>query len=135
MKPVLMVEGVACKVLEMDYNQEGKVYRVKAIVNGQVTNLRETDDDSYPNRYDITNNLVYQNRYDELFEEMNKLREETSNKMKLLALEYIREDTIGQKVLLKQQFEAIEQRCIALEMALDKVTEYMYKEVLKWKNI
>jgi len=131
MKPVLMVEGVACKVLEMDYNQEGKVYRVKAIVNGQVTNLRETDDDSYPNRYDITNNLVYQNRYDELFEEMNKLREETSNKMKLLALEYIREDTIGQKVLLKQQFEAIEQRCIALEMALDKVTEYMYKEVLK----
>jgi len=131
MKPVLMVEGVACKVLEMDYNQEGKVYRVKAIVNGQVTNLRETDDDSYPNRYDITNNLVYQNRYDELFEEMNKLREETSNKMKLLALEYIREDTIGQKVLLKQQFEAIEQRCIALEMALDKVVEYMYKDVLK----
>jgi len=131
MKPVLMVEGVACKVLEMDYNHEGKVYRVKAIVNGQVTNLRETDDDSYPNRYDITNNLVYQNRYDELFEEMNKLREETSNKMKLLALEYIREDTIGQKVLLKQQFEAIEQRCIALEMALDKVVEYMYKDVLK----
>jgi len=131
MKPVLMVEGVACKVLEMDYNQEGKVYRVKAIVNGQVTNLRETDDDSYPNRYDITNNLVYQNRYDELFEEMNKLREETSNKMKLLALEYIREDTIGQKVLLKQQFEAIEQRNIALEAALDKVAEYMYKDVLK----
>ena len=131
MKPVLIVEGVACKVLEMDYNQEGKVYRVKAIVNGQVTNLRETDDDSYPNRYDITNNLVYQNRYDELFEEMNKLREETSNKMKLLALEYIREDTIGQKVLLKQQFEAIEQRNIALEAALDKVAEYMYKDVLK----
>ena len=131
MKPVLMVKGVACKVLEMDYNQEGKVYRVKAIVNGQVTNLRETDDDSYPNRYDITNNLVYQNRYDELFEDMNKLREETSNKMKLLALEYIREDVPYQKVLLKQQFEAIEQRCIALEMALDKVTEYMYKEVLK----
>ena len=131
MKPVLMVEGVACKVLEMDYNQEGKVYRVKAIVNGQVTNLRETDDDSYPNRYDITNNLVYQNRYDELFEDINKLREETSNKMKLLALDYIREYVPYQKVLLKQQFEAIEQRCIALEMALDKVTEYMYKEVLK----
>ena len=131
MKPVLMVEGVACKVLEMDYNQEGKVYRVKAIVNGQVTNLRETDDDSYPNRYDITNNLVYQNRYDELFEDINKLREETSNKMKLLALDYIREYVTYQKVLLKQQFEAIEQRCIALEMALDKVTEYMYKEVLK----
>jgi len=135
MKPVLIVEGVACKVLEMDYNQEGKVYRVKAIVNGQVTNLRETDDDSYPNRYDITNNLVYQNRYDELFEDINKLREETSNKMKLLALDYIREYVPYQKVLLKQQFEAIEQRCIALEMALDKVTEYMYKEVLKWKNI
>jgi len=131
MKPVLIVEGVACKVLEMDYNQEGKVYRVKAIVNGQVTNLRETDDDSYPNRYDITNNLVYQNRYDELFEDINKLREETSNKMKLLALDYIREYVPYQKVLLKQQFEAIEQRCIALEMALDKVTEYMYKEVLK----
>ena len=131
MKPVLIVEGVACKVLEMDYNQEGKVYRVKAIVNGQVTNLRETDDDSYPNRYDITNNLVYQNRYDELFEDINKLREETLNKMKLLALDYIREYVPYQKVLLKQQFEAIEQRCIALEMALDKVTEYMYKEVLK----
>ena len=110
MKPVLMVEGVACKVLEMDYNQEGKVYRVKAIVNGQVTNLRETDDDSYPNRYDITNNLVYQNRYDELFEDMNKLLEEESNRMKLLALEYIREDSIGHKILLKQRFEAVEQR-------------------------
>ena len=131
MKPVLMVKGVACKVLEMDYNQEGKVYRVKAIVNGQVTNLRETDDDSYPNRYDITNNLVYQNRYDELFDSMNSLREEENNKMKLLALEYIREDAIGQKVLLKQQFEAVEQRCIALEIALDKVAEYMYKDVLK----
>jgi len=131
MKPVLMVKGVACKVLEMDYNQEGKVYRVKAIVNGQVTNLRETDDDSYPNRYDITNNLVYQNRYDELFDSMNSLREEENNKMKLLALEYIREDAIGQKVLLKQQFEAVEQRCIALEIALDKVAEYMYKDVIK----
>ena len=131
MKPVLMVEGVACKVLEMDYNQEGKVYRVKAIVNGQVTNLRETDDDSYPNRYDITNNLVYQNRYDELFEDMNKLLEEESNRMKLLALEHIREDSIGHKILLKQKFEAVEQRCVALEMALDKVAEYMYKDVLK----
>ena len=131
MKPVLMVEGVACKVLEMDYNQEGKVYRVKAIVNGQIINLRETDDDSYPNRYEINKNLVYQNRYDELFEEMNNLREEESNKMKLLALEYIREDVPYQKVLLKQKFEAIEQRLIALEMALDKVAEYMYKDVLK----
>ena len=131
MKPVLMVEGVACKVLEMDYNQEGKVYRVKAIVNGQVINLRETNDDSYPNRYEINKNLVYQNRYDELFEEMNNLREEESNKMKLLALEYIREDVPYQKVLLKQKFEAIEQRLIALEMALDKVAEYMYKDVLK----
>ena len=131
MKPVLMVKGVACKVLEMDYNQEGKVYRVKAIVNGQVTNLRETDDDSYPNRYDITNNLVYQNRYDELFDSMNSLREEENNKMKLLALEYIREDVPYQKVLLKQKFEAVEQRLIALEMALDKVAEYMYKDVLK----
>ena len=131
MKPVLMVEGVACKVLEMDYNQEGKVYRVKAIINGQVTNLRETNDDSYPNRYEINKNLVYQNRYDELFEEMNNLREEESNKMKLLALEYIREDVPYQKVLLKQKFEAIEQRLIALEMALDKVAEYMYKDVLK----
>ena len=131
MKPVLMVEGVACKVLEMDYNQEGKVYRVKAIVNGQIINLRETDDDSYPNRYEINENLVYQNRYDELFEEMNNLREEESNKMKLLALEYIREDIPYQKVLLKQKFEAIEQRLIALEMALDKVAEYMYKDVLK----
>ena len=131
MKPVLMVEGVACKVLEMDYNQEGKVYRVKAIVNGQDINLRETEDDSYPNRYDITNNLVYQNRYDELFEEMNNLREEESNKMKLLALEYIREEVPYQKVLLKQKFQAIEQRLIALEMALDKVAEYMYKDVLK----
>ena len=131
MKPVLMVEGVACKVLEMDYNQEGKVYRVKAIVNGQIINLRETDDDSYPNRYEINENLVYQNRYDELFEEMNNLREEESNKMKLLALEYIREEVPYQKVLLKQKFEAIEQRLIALEMALDKVAEYMYKDVLK----
>ena len=131
MKPVLMVEGVACKVLEMDYNQEGKVYRVKAIVNGQVINLRETNDDSYPNRYEINKNLVYQNRYDELFEEMNNLREEESNKMKLLALEYIREEVPYQKVLLKQKFEAVEQRLIALEMALDKVTEYMYKDVLK----
>ena len=131
MKPVLMVEGVACKVLEMDYNQEGKVYRVKAIVNGQVINLRETNDDSYPNRYDINENLVYQNRYDELFDSMNSLREEENNKMKLLALEYIREDAIGQKVLLKQQFEAVEQRCIALEIALDKVAEYMYKDVIK----
>ena len=131
MKPVLIVEGVACKVLEMDYNQEGKVYRVKAIINGQVTNLRETNDDSYPNRYDINENLVYQNRYDELFEEMNNLREEESNKMKLLALEYIREEVPYQKVLLKQKFEAIEQRLIALEMALDKVAEYMYKDVLK----
>ena len=131
MKPVLMVEGVACKVLEMDYNQEGKVYRVKAIVNGQITNLRETDDDSYPNRYEINKNLFYQNRYDELFEEMNNLREEESNKMKLLALEYIREEVPYQKVLLKQKFEAIEQRLIALEMALDKVAEYMYKDVLK----
>ena len=131
MKPVLMVEGVACKVLEMDYNQEGNVYRVKAIINGQVTNLRETNDDSYPNRYDINKNLVYQNRYDELFEEMNNLREEESNKMKLLALEYIREEVPYQKVLLKQKFEAVEQRLIALEMALDKVAEYMYKDVLK----
>ena len=131
MKPVLMVEGVACKVLEMDYNQEGKVYRVKAIVNGQVINLRETNDDSYPNRYEINKNLFYQNRYDELFEEMNNLREEESNKMKLLALEYIREEVPYQKVLLKQKFEAIEQRLIALEMALDKVAEYMYKDVLK----
>ena len=131
MKPVLMVEGVACKVLEMDYNQEGKVYRVKAIVNGQIINLRETDDDSYPNRYEINENLVYQNRYDELFEEMNNLREEESNKMKLLALEYIREEVPYQKVLLKQKFEAVEQRLIALEMALDKVAEYMYKDVLK----
>ena len=131
MKPVLMVEGVACKVLEMDYNQEGKVYRVKAIVNGQVINLRETNDDSYPNRYEINKNLVYQNRYDELFEEMNNLREEESNKMKLLALEYIREEVPYQKVLLKQKFEAVEQRLIALEMALDKVAEHMYKDVLK----
>ena len=135
MKPVLIVEGVACKVLEMDYNQDGNVYRVKAIVNGQIINLRETDDDSYPNRYEINKNLVYQNRYDELFEEMNNLREEESNKMKLLALEYIREEVPYQKVLLKQKFEAIEQRLIALEMALDKVAEYMYKDVLKWLNI
>jgi len=136
MKPVLMVEGVACKVLEMDYNQNGDVYRVKAIIDGQVTNLRETKDDSYPNRYEINKNLVYQNRYDELFEDMNKLLEEESNRMKLLALEYIREDSmredsIGHKILLKQKFEAVEQRCVALEMALDKVVEYMHKDVLK----
>ena len=131
MKPVLMVEGVACKVFEMDYNEKGEVYRIKARVNGQIVSLRETNDDSYPNRYEINKNLVYQNRYDELFEEMNNLREEESHKMKLLALEYIREDAIGQKVLLKQKFEAVEQRLIALEMALDKVAEHMYKDVLK----
>ena len=131
MKLVLMVEGVACKVLELDFNQEGNPYRVKAIVNGEIKSFCETNDECHPSRYDIKNNLVYRNRYDELFESMNNLREELSDKMKLLGLEYIREDIPTQRMLIKQKFEAAEQRAIALEEALDLVAEYMYKDVLK----
>ena len=121
MKPVLMVEGVACKLFELDFDEKGIPYRAKARVDGQIKSFVRTDDECHPSRYDIEGNLLYQNRYDELFEDMNKLLEEESNKMKLLALEYIREDSIGHKILLKQRFEAVEQRCIALETALDKV--------------
>ena len=131
MKPVLMVEGVACKLLELDFDENGVPYRAKARVEGKIKNFARTDDECNPSRYDIAGNLVYQNRYDDLFSSIEDLRKKVSDEMKLLALEYIREDVPPIQGLTKQKFHDLEQRAIALEDALEVIAEHMYKDVLK----
>lgn len=131
MRPVLIVEGVVHKVRILHYNHEGEIEAVAYTDDGKYVHVVDIS-----NRTDLTNSrvmdlskvLIWNDRYQPIYEALDNVISDECNKLKELAIKHVESDNPFDMDYQKE-YKQLQQKVFGLIDAQELVTEFMVDDV------
>ena len=131
MYPVLIVEGVAHKVRTVEFNDEGKVEGVSYFEGDK---YKHVDDVKNPLNLtssevmDLSQALIWTNRYQPIYETLEKVIADECEELKELAIKHVESDKPFE-LDYQKEYKQLQQKVFGLIDAQELVNEFMVEDV------
>ena len=131
MRPVLIVEGVAHKVRSIEFNNEGVPEGVSYFENGKYKHAVDVQ-----NKFNLTGSvvmdlskaLIWNDRYQPIYEALDKVIKDECDELKELAINHIESDNPFE-LDYRKEYKQLQQKVFGLIDAQELVTEFMLEDV------
>lgn len=131
MYPVLVVEGVAHKVRTVEFNDEGKAESVSYFEDGKykhVIDVQKQFNLTGSEVMDLSQVLVWTNRYQPIYETLEKVIDDECDELNRLAIKHVESDKPFEMDYQKE-YKQLQQKVFGLMDAQELVTEFMVEDV------
>lgn len=131
MYPVLIVEGVAYKVRNVEFNSEGKVEGVIYLDKGECKHAADVQKPlnlTNSEVMDLSKVLIWTDRYQPIYETLEKVIADECEELRELAIKHVESDKPFE-MDYQREYKQLQQKVFGLIDAQELVTEFMEEDV------